>query len=94
MGKVLIENQGRMKLDKLRSFAERLSLDIDAWERCLDEPRWQNAIDEDVRAGRAAGVASTPTFFVNGLMVPGAQSYERFVALVEQELSSIADRAH
>ena len=44
-------------------------------------------IDIDIQEGHDAGVTSTPTFFFNGLMFTGAHSYDRFAALVDQELA-------
>jgi protein-disulfide isomerase len=42
----------------------------------------QNDIDEGVRAG----VTGTPTFFINGRLIAGAQPVERFAALIDEEL--------
>jgi protein-disulfide isomerase len=92
MGRLLMDNQGRPKEEQLRRFADQLGLDLDQWDDCTRDPTWQETIDDDLRVGREAGVVSTPTFFVNGLMVQGAQTYERFVALVEQE-QALARRA-
>ena len=40
-------------------------------------------------AGRQdAGVAATPTFYVNGLLVSGAQPYDQFKAIIDQELKN------
>ena len=37
--------------------------------------------------GKKVGVKSTPTFFINGKMILGAQKMDIFTQLIEQELS-------
>jgi predicted DsbA family dithiol-disulfide isomerase len=39
------------------------------------------------RAGHRLGINSTPTLFVNGRRVSGAQPYEVFAAVIDEELS-------
>ena len=39
-----------------------------------------------MRAGQNVGVNATPTFFVNGYLLSGAASYERFKELVDAAL--------
>lgn len=36
--------------------------------------------------GTRLGVASTPTFFINGRMVSGAMPYETFAKIIDEEL--------
>jgi protein-disulfide isomerase len=40
-----------------------------------------------VEAGTRVGVSGTPTFFTNGRRLVGAQSFEAFKAIIEQELA-------
>jgi protein-disulfide isomerase len=56
-------------------------------ERPLAErPGARAALDAEVAAAGKLGVRGTPTFFVNGRKVVGAQPYERFKAVIEEEL--------
>jgi protein-disulfide isomerase len=43
-------------------------------------------VDADVVEARNRGIAGTPTFFVNGKPVTGAQPVEVFTALIDPEL--------
>ena len=43
-------------------------------------------IDRDVADGSAAGVVGTPTFFVNGRALVGAQPYAVLEAAIDAEL--------
>lgn len=89
MSSVLLANQGRLERDHLEGYARDLGLDLDAWRTCVEDPGWDAKIDAGLKDGRDAGVSSTPTFFVNGLMLTGAHSYDRFAALVDQELAAL-----
>lgn len=70
--------------------ARTLGLDLQTWRTCLEGDESRARLEAGIRAGREAGVLSTPTTFVNGLMVSGAQPYERFSALIEDELRRVA----
>lgn len=69
------------------SYAAELGLDIKAFQTCLDEERYADKVEADVRYGYSIGVSSTPTFFVNGIAIVGAQPYEIFQQLIEKELA-------
>lgn len=86
MSDLLFANQGRFELAHLTEYADRLGLDRPRWQSCVNDPAWHKRIAEDVHLGRRIGVQSTPTFYFNGLPVAGAHAYERFAAIVDQEL--------
>lgn len=90
MSDTLLANQGRLERDHLEAYVGDLGLDLDAWRTCMDDPSWDAKIDANLKDGRDAGVTSTPTFFVDGLMLTGAHSYDRFAALINQELAGQA----
>ncbi len=93
MAERLLENQGRLDAARVHGLAEGLDLEPDAWDACMHDPSWGARIDQDVAAGRAAGVTSTPTFFVNGLMVVGALDRRRFHDVVAQEVARAKGRS-
>jgi protein-disulfide isomerase len=66
--------------------AERVKLDMTHFDSCVQSGRHRQAWERDKAAGERHGVASTPTFFVNGRMVVGAQPIETFAAVVNEEL--------
>lgn len=71
---------------RLIAFAEGIGADVEEFERCLTEGRYKDAVQADYQAGRAAGIESTPTFFVNGLEISGAQPYAVFQEAIEAAL--------
>jgi protein-disulfide isomerase len=53
---------------------------------CIASGRGGALVARDREAGRAAGVAATPTVFVDGITVPGARGERDFEGLVAREL--------
>ena len=62
--------------EDLIGYAGRLQLDRAAFTACLDGARHRDAVAADAREGRAVGVTSTPTFFVNDRKLVGVQPIE------------------
>jgi protein-disulfide isomerase len=84
---LLFENQRTLDRDNLFRFAREVGLDIPTFRTCLDDPATRARIGDDVRAGIAAGVESTPTLFVNGRRIDGAleRMYYDYALVLERE---------
>ncbi|MTV27591.1 thioredoxin domain-containing protein [Nitriliruptoraceae bacterium ZYF776] len=71
--------------DVFRGFADEFGLDLDAYDRAVDDPATLERIEVDRQDGLALGVEGTPTFFLNGeRLVP--ESVEQFRAAIEAEI--------
>lgn len=70
------------------AFAEQLGLDIDAFTACVEEGRYTEEVQADLDYAVNLGVRSTPTFFINGIAVVGAQPYDVFAGIIESELGN------
>lgn len=81
------ENRGAFSDKNLRAIADRSGLDGAALAACLDSGRYRGRVQADKLAGEAVGVQGTPTFFVNGRMIVGAQPFAVFQAAIEQALA-------
>ncbi|PWH17184.1 MAG: hypothetical protein DDG60_02775 [Anaerolineae bacterium] len=68
-------------------YATELGLDIQAFQTCVDEERYADKVQSDLRYGLSIGVNSTPTFFVNGIIIIGAQPFDVFQQVIEKELA-------
>ena len=75
--------------EKLKAYARETGLDMDRFERCLSERTYRTAVQKDIDDGLRAGVTGTPTFFVNGRQLSGAQALATFARLVDEELARI-----
>jgi protein-disulfide isomerase/uncharacterized membrane protein len=69
---LLFENQAGLARDTLFSLARDCGLDIARFRTCLDDPATLELVRDDVGAGSALGIKSTPTIFINGRRIEGA----------------------
>ena len=86
MHKLLMGNQRALEEQDLMAHAQALSLDINAWNTCRQDPKQEAEVMADMEAGAEAGVSGTPAFFVNGILMSGALQYERFKEIIDREL--------
>ncbi len=73
--------------DVYKQYATDLSLDMDKFNACLTSGDHDAAIKADMDYSLSIGVQSTPTFFVNGLAIVGAQPLSNFQQLIDKELA-------
>ncbi len=73
--------------DNLTQIAGQLGMNTDQFRSCLDSKKYDKNVSDDLAAGQKAGVNGTPTLFINGLPVVGAQPYTAFKTVIDQELS-------
>lgn len=74
-------------IQALKAFAANLNLNTTQFNSCLDLEKYKDNVDKDVKEGGVAGVSGTPTFFINGVSLVGAQPYASFKTAIDQELS-------
>jgi len=68
-------------------YAQELELDTDTFEACLSDHKYQQAIETDTNFAVDLGIRSTPTFFINGLAIVGAQPIDVFKQVIDKELA-------
>jgi protein-disulfide isomerase len=89
MHDVLFANQQALDVPSLKKHAATIGLDAAAFEKCLDSGKYAADWQKDSADAAAAGVQSTPAFFINGRAVIGAQPYEAFADVVAEELGRL-----
>lgn len=77
------ENQGTFNKDNLKGFAKFLNLDAQKFNSCLDSDKTSSVVSSGTADGQAAGVNSTPTFFINGEKNAGVLSFEQFKSKID-----------
>jgi protein-disulfide isomerase len=68
------------------SIAAELSLDVAKWRSCVTSGKYNTEIENDYNYGAQLGINGTPTFFINGVAMIGAQPFSAFKKLIDQEL--------
>jgi protein-disulfide isomerase len=81
----LFTNPGKLSDADLKQAAE-LGLDAGRFNACVDSHKYKNVVDADIKDGNAAGVSGTPAFFINGRVLTGAQPFEAFKRIIDEEL--------
>jgi len=71
---------------KLKEFSSQLGLDTVKFNSCLDSGKYAQLVKDNYNEGIAQGVKSTPTFFINGQKVVGAQPFSVFEQIIESKL--------
>ncbi|HYY53594.1 MAG TPA: thioredoxin domain-containing protein, partial [Myxococcales bacterium] len=82
----MFTHQDKLAVTDLKGYAKSLGMDAAKFEKCLDSGEKKTLVDEDLKAGNAAGVSGTPAFFINGIFINGAQPYEQMKQAVDREL--------
>jgi protein-disulfide isomerase len=85
----LFANQSRLGPDELKLYAKDLQLDLERFEADLLNGGEKKRIEADVAEARKLGINGTPGIFINGRFINGAQPFERFAAIIDQELTRL-----
>ena len=85
----LFENQNQLNGIALLQHAVALELDQKQFDGCLASGKFREQIEQDFQDGNLLGVNGTPAFFINGVVVSGAQPAAVFEKVVKEELSAI-----
>lgn len=74
----------------LKSYAQKLALDQNKFNACLDEGSKASLVKADLDDGTKAGVNGTPAFFINGRLISGAVPFDQFKTVIDEELGGSA----
>jgi len=83
---LLFQNQQALDVDSLKDYARQSGLDMGTFADCLDTDRHFAEVQHDLTDGQSYGVGGTPSFFINGRLLVGAQPFSAFQAIIEEEL--------
>ncbi len=72
--------------DSFTGYAAQLGLNTDQFRSCLDTDKYKENVQKDAADGDIASVDGTPTLFINGWRIVGAQPFAKIQALIDQEL--------
>ncbi len=82
----LFQNQKALDRASLERYAEELKLDMGKFRQVLDSNKYAAQIDADSAEGMRIGANGTPTFFINGRTLVGAQPVSEFKRVIDEEL--------
>ncbi len=84
----VFENQKALSDDDLKKYAADLSLNMEGFGACYAAGKYRSDVQKDQAEGQQAGVSGTPAFFINGRFLSGAQPFDAFKAIIDEELKN------
>ncbi len=91
MHDVLFQNQAQLSPEKYDAWARQIGLDLAKFKKAAGAEATRARVEEDARLGARVAPQGTPTLYVNCRQVVGAQPYEVFRKLVDEQLARAAD---
>ena len=74
--------------DKAVEYLKDTGIDMAKWTDCYDNKKTLDKVKAQQAEGASLGVTGTPAFFINGRMLVGAQPFEKFKDVIDDELAS------
>jgi protein-disulfide isomerase len=86
----LFKNQGGLAFTetKLRQYARDIGLNVGAFGTCLGSGKHKDKVERETTAAAYVGGRGTPFFIVNQRHLVGAQPYDVFRRVIDEELKS------
>ena len=83
---VLFANQKDLKRESLDKFAGQVGLNMGKFKADLDSNKFKAQVERDKALATSIGAGGTPNFYVNGRNLVGAQPFEAFKKIIDEEL--------
>src|SRR5262249_26783441 len=82
----LFANQQALDRSSLEKYAQELGLNAEKFKSALESNKFDSQIAADMAEGNRVGANGTPTFYINGRQLVGAQPVEAFKNIIDDEL--------
>jgi protein-disulfide isomerase len=83
----LFESQPKLEDADLEAIAGKIGASWPAIKSAIDENRYMDKIDANAELAQDVQARGTPHFFVNGVRLSGAQPFEKFKAIIDEQLA-------
>jgi protein-disulfide isomerase len=83
----MFANQQALERPGLEKDAQEIGLDVAKFKTALDTHSGKARVDADLALGKQIGVQGTPNFYVDGRNIQGAQPYEEFKKVIDDEIA-------
>jgi len=82
----IFANQRDLSVETLNGYAREIGLDMDRYAKDVADPDVKKRIDDDLQQASKLGVSGTPSFFINGKYLSGAQPFPNFKRMIDAAL--------
>ncbi len=83
----LFENQKDLSVENYKKWARLMDVSGVKFDACLDSGKFEQTVKDSVEYGSSLGVTGTPSIFINGKILRGAQPYEVIKQALDSELA-------
>ena len=84
MHNTLFENQQKLEDKDLKEYAKTVGLDVAKFNTCFDGKKYQADLEKSRTEAERLGIAATPSFLINGVLLQGAQPFEKFKERIDR----------
>lgn len=78
----------KLDVPSLKELAKTLGMNSGTFDSCVDGGKYSQRVSNEMKEGQDLGVSGTPSFFINGVMLVGAQPQSAFEAIIDAELKN------
>lgn len=80
------QNAQQITSDDIKKWARQIGVNRKQFDDCFDQNKYDNSISIDANDALAASAEATPTFYINGTQVVGAQLYPAFKQAIDNAI--------
>jgi len=84
----LFASQQKMSDEDFKATATELGLNIESFTACYESGKFREDVAKDAAEAAQVGVTGTPAFMINGRFLSGAQPFEAFKTIIDEELKN------
>lgn len=79
----LFNGQQDLNDKNYKKWAGELKLNVAKFEKDMKDPALAKSIEDDANFARGNGAGGTPSFYINGVLLVGAQPFEKFKEVID-----------
>ena len=83
---IMFKNQNKLKSSGLVELAKKIGLDTEKFSSCLKSNKYMAKVEKDMAEGQKLKLNSVPAIFINGKLINGAQPFDVFAEIINEEL--------
>jgi len=84
---LLSKSRVPLSVENLESFASAVEIDPAAFSQCALNRKYASHVQSETEAAMEIGIEYTPTVYINGKPIVGAQAYDTYRERIEEELA-------
>ncbi|MES2615188.1 MAG: thioredoxin domain-containing protein [Bdellovibrionota bacterium] len=84
---ILFENHAKLADNVYDVFAKKVGLDMNKFQSCFKDSTVREKVMNDAEYGQSLGINATPAFYINGILIMGAQAESEFMSIIDKELA-------